>query len=79
MAITELSPRTDGINIAAEAFERGSKLAVALTVVKAVGEIIRHKSPQATILKGAVLATGLIALSAACDFGVNLIRGADLP
>lgn len=71
MAVIESGRGTDNLNIAANVFEKGSNLAVVLTVIKAVIKIIRHQSPQATILKGAILATGLRALSAVCDFGVD--------
>ncbi len=70
--------RTDNLNVAATALENGSKVVAAFTVAKSAFEIIRHHSPLLTILKGAVLATGLLALSVVCDSSVDWMRGPDL-
>jgi len=69
--------RTDRLNTAATVFEKGAEIAAAGTVVATVIKIMAHKPPLGVILKGAVLAVGLKALSAVCDFKIDQAHSKD--
>jgi hypothetical protein len=70
MALSELGPRTNDLNVAAGFLENGAKIATVATVAA----ILIHRAPWSIILRGAVVAVGLKALSSVCDLAVDTIN-----